>query len=104
MIGDLDDEVDTRNFHAWSLAIASGDFAAAWKINDREKKHWPSAHRQWNGKPLSGRRVSAVSVHGLGDAIQMLQYAKALRTITARLAFRVPTALLPLAPSFRTRE
>ena len=58
------------------------------------------APRQWDGKPLSGRRVSAVSVHGLGDAIQMLQYAKALRTITARLAFRVPTALLPLAPHF----
>lgn len=100
MIGDWDDDVDFRNFHTWAHEMASGDFATAWKINDREKKHWPSAHRHWDGKPLNGRWVSVASLHGLGDAIQMLQYARALRTITERLAFRVPTALLSLAPHF----
>src|SRR5206468_452756 len=55
-------------------------------------------HRLWDGEPLNGHRVIVRCLHGLGDAIQFLRYAAALRQIVAELVFEVPPRLLDLAP------
>ena len=80
--------------------MARGCFHEAWSINDEAGQHWPSAHQLWSGGSLAGKRVTVCSLHGLGDAVQMLQYAAALRRIGAAASFEAPAALTPLMPYF----
>ncbi len=87
-------------FADWCDAMARGCFNEAWSINDQARQHWPSAHQLWSGESLAGKRVTVCSLHGLGDAVQMLQYAAALEAMGVAAHFEVPEALTPLMPYF----
>lgn len=88
------------DFARWCARMAEGRFESAWKINDATGNHWPSAHQLWNGKELRGADVLLRCLHGLGDAVQMLQFAPALASLCRQTAYDVPAALRPLLPYF----
>ncbi len=69
-------------------------------MGDRQGWHWPSAHRLWDGRGLRGRDVTVRSLHGLGDAVQMLGYARRLRELGRSVRYEVPAELQPLLPYF----
>ena len=95
---------DQLKFNEWESAAGRGDFPGAWVINDRERKHWPSAHQLWDGTPLSGRMLHVKCLHGLGDAVQMFQYASRLRSIGEGVVYGVSPDFLPLARYFEGVE
>ena len=92
---------------AWSAAMRAGDFERAWEISDRVLRrrvasgetcwHWPR-HLQfiWSGVPLTGQRVLVRCYHGLGDTIQFIRFAAALREIAREVLVWAQPALLPL--------
>lgn len=84
--------------------MSVGQFSSAWQINDCTGNHWPSAHRLWpTGRDKPGTIV-VKSLHGLGDAVQMLQYALQLQSLAAHTHFHVPEVLRPLMTYFRGVE
>ena len=87
-------------FAEWCDIMARGCFDEAWSINDQARQHWPSAHQLWNGECVAGKRVTVCALHGLGDAVQMLQYAASLQRMGVEANFEVPAALAPLMPYF----
>ena len=90
-------------FSLWAGHMARGDYSKAWDINDRYERHWPSAHVLHNAS-IRNARVTVRSLHGLGDAVQMLRYAPLLRSVSSSVSYQVPSALLPLMPYFQGVE
>lgn len=93
-------DAEHERFEKWVEAMTSGSFEMAWQINDRCGSHWPSAHRLWHEQSLQGANLVVHAKHGLGDAVQMLQYTQRLRKISASIQFRVPASLEALLPYF----
>ncbi len=89
-----------ERFRDWCSAMAAGDFEEAWLINDITGNHWPSAHQFWDGRSLLNENLVVRSHHGLGDTIQMLQFATRLAGIARTVRFEVPAPLEPLLPYF----
>ena len=82
--------------------MLAGQYEAAWREADLIRARGaPDEHRVWDGEPLVDRRVMIRSVHGFGDAIQMLRYARLVRQEAARVTLQVAPSLVPLAPCFR---
>lgn len=92
---------------AWMTAMRRGDFATAWSIADdvlaarlvRGETCWHLPRHQqwlWTGAPLEGRHVLVHCYHGLGDTLQFVRFARALRRRAARVTLWVQPALLPL--------
>ena len=81
--------------------MAAGDFCQAWSINDEAHQHWPSAHQLWKGQCRTHGQITLASRHGLGDAVQMMQYAGVLCDAGISVLLRVPPALAPLLPFFK---
>ncbi len=85
----------------WLCHMLRGDFAAAWRESDGIRAFGaPDPHRFWQGEEFAGKRLIVRCLHGLGDAVQFLRYAPALRARAASLTVEVPPALLELAPMF----
>jgi hypothetical protein len=61
----------------WFCHMLAGDFEGAWRTADEIERSWPS--RVWNGDGFEGRRVLIRCVHGLGDTIQFIRYARELK-------------------------
>ena len=95
---------ECQRFESWARAMTSGSFETAWRINDCCGSHWPSAHRLWDEQSLQGASVVVHAKHGLGDAVQMLQYAQRLRDLSASVQFKVPANLGALLPYFQGVE
>ena len=93
-----------EGFEKWAEAMISGSFEMAWRINDRCGSHWPSAHQLWHEQSLQGANLVVHAKHGLGDAVQMLQYTRRLRKISASIQFKVPASLGALLPYFSEVE
>ena len=58
--------------------MLAGEFEQAWQVSDdlvRRGLH----HPVWKGQSFAGQRVLIRCVHGLGDAIQFIRYAKLLK-------------------------
>jgi hypothetical protein len=53
-----------------------GQFAEAWKESDRISRKGGDRSRLWNGKSLKGKRVIIRCLHGYGDVIQFIRYAR----------------------------
>ena len=87
-------------FQRWATAMAAGDFELGWRLNDVADSHWPSAHHLWKHRSLTKSAVEIVSLHGLGDAVQMLPLASHLRAAGCSVQFTLPAALRPLTPFF----
>ncbi len=83
-------------------AMLSGDFDSAWRTSDLLRaRNAPDPHRFWNGEDIHGARLIVRCLHGLGDTMQMLQYASRLNAQAASVLFEVPPRLLGLATCFR---
>lgn len=86
----------------WMTAMLDGDFESAWCSSDvLRARDAPDPHRFWTGKSIRGARMIVRCLHGLGDTVQMLQYAPRLNAQAASVVFEVPPRLLDLAPCFR---
>lgn len=82
----------------WIAHMLAGDFASAWRESDSIRRQGaPDPHRMWNGERLERRRIIVRCLHGFGDAIQFLRYARCLQSLAAEVTFEVPPALLELA-------
>ena len=86
----------------WMTAMLDGDFESAWQASDALRaRNAPDPHRLWNGEDLNGARLIVRCLHGLGDTVQMLQYAPHLHARAASVLFEVPPPLLNLASCFQ---
>jgi hypothetical protein len=90
---------------AWIHAMRSGDWETAWKISDDVLRQRigtaPSSlprHQQsvWTGESLHGKRVLVRCYHGLGDTIQFVRFAPALRRIARSVTIWAQPQLIPL--------
>jgi hypothetical protein len=70
---------------AWSAAMRSGDWEAAWRETDRiegprrlrQRRRGfvrEPQHLRWDGTPLDGRSVLVRCEHGLGDTLQFIRF------------------------------
>ncbi len=83
------------------LGLLTGDFDAAWREDDLQlTRGRPAYHRLWNGEELQGKKLVVRSLHGLGDAVQMLRYAPLLKSLCASVLYEVPPSLLKLSYYF----
>ncbi len=91
---------DESAFQQWSAYMASGDFAKAWDVNIRAKRHWPSAHSLFTKDLAPREELTVYGLHGLGDIVQMIQYAEWLQRMARRVTYVVPHSLEPLMTHF----
>jgi hypothetical protein len=89
----------------WMHHMRRGDWERAWRISDkalqrrrRVQQTTLPRHLQgvWNGEPLDGKRVLVRCYHGLGDTIQFVRFAPALRQIARSVIVWAQPRLLPL--------
>ena len=81
----------------WQCLALLGRYGEAWALSDSIAARTPgSPARFWDGAPLAGRRVILRSLHGFGDALQMIRYAPLLRAEAASLCVEAAPELLPL--------
>ena len=81
----------------WTCYMLAGEYERAWQESDAIRTRGaPDEHRVWDGQPLAGRHVMVRSVHGFGDAIQMLRYTSLMRSQAARLTVQVAPELVEL--------
>ena len=82
----------------WESFMLLGEYEAAWLQSDLLRSSGISdVHRLWQGESIHQRRVIVRCLHGLGDAIQFLRYARQLRDMAEELYIQVPPALVQLA-------
>lgn len=85
----------------WMVWMLSGEYRSAWRESDRIRQLGESdEHRFWLGEPIAGKRVVIRSLHGYGDAVQMLRYAPRLASLAAQVIYEVAPDLLELARCF----
>lgn len=70
-------EFDEAAGDIWYCHMLAGDFESAWRTADEIERNTHS--RVWNGEPFEGKRVLIRCVHGLGDTIQFIRYARELK-------------------------
>ena len=84
----------------WTCHMLAGNYELAWQQSDALRARGaPDEHRVWDGTSLSGRSIMVRSVHGFGDAVQMLRYAPMIRREAARLTVQLAPQLVDLARS-----
>lgn len=81
----------------WFCRMLAGDFEQAWRESDAiASRGRPDSNRLWSGRPLDGKKVIIRCLHGLGDAIQFIRFARPLSAIAARVFVEVPACLVRL--------
>ncbi len=80
------DQCDAWRWNCWMLL---GRFEEAWRVSGRIiQRGCFDPNRLWDGQPFANKRVIIRCLHGFGDAIQFLRYARLMRrsaaTITAQ--------------------
>jgi len=64
----------------WADFMMNGNFHAAWQESAWiESTGYKDPHRLWNGESWHDKCVMVRCLHGLGDAIQFIRYARLLR-------------------------
>ena len=88
----------------WMALMLAGEYKAAWRQSDAILARGnPDPHRFWTGQDVQemrGKRVMVRSLHGFGDAVQMLRYAPKLLSLAGSVVYEVAPDLLPLMPCF----
>jgi hypothetical protein len=82
----------------WMAAMLSGDFEAAWRESDDVRRRGvPDPNRFWQGEDVIGKQVIVRCLHGFGDAVQFLRYARPLRCLASRVIVECAPAMVGLA-------
>ena len=82
----------------WTCYMLAGAYEQAWQQSDALRRcNAPDPHRVWDGTAIAGKRVMVRSVHGLGDAVQMLRYMPMLAQQATRTTLQVVPELVGLA-------
>ena len=80
-----------------SCYLVSGDFQRGWPAYESRLRlpgvNLDPSLPRWTGQPLAGRRLLLLAEQGLGDTLQFVRYARALRAMGARIVLLVPPAL-----------
>jgi hypothetical protein len=83
--------------HRWKCWMLLGDFESAWKESDLiTARGTPDPNALWDGLSPAGRRVVIRCLHGYGDAIQFLRYARLLRNCAANVTVQAHPKMLTL--------
>lgn len=70
----------------WFCWMLLGCFEEAWRESDRiAARGRADPNRLWDGRPFTGKRVIIRCLHGFGDAIQFIRYARLIRREAARV-------------------
>jgi hypothetical protein len=81
----------------WICHMLRGRFETAWQESDAiAARGNPDRHRFWDGQPFEGRRVLIRCLHGLGDTIQYIRYARLIRERARSLTIEAQPALKSL--------
>ena len=90
-------DADAYAGERWKCHMLRGDFAQAWLESDaialRDK---PDGNRFWDGQPFDGKSVLVRCLHGLGDTLQFIRYAKLLRGRASRVTIESQPTLKEL--------
>lgn len=63
--------------YRWACWMLLGYFEHAWQESDAiDARSRSDSHQLWDGKPFNGNRVLIRCLHGFGDAIQFLRFAR----------------------------
>src|SRR5207248_5853495 len=88
------DECAARRWHCHMLL---GRPEEAWLESDRTTSRGaPDPNRLWDGHPFTGKRVIVRCLHGFGDAIQFLRYARLIRATAPRVVVETHPELVLL--------
>jgi hypothetical protein len=83
--------------YRWLCLMLAGRFEEAWRESDRiAARGGPDPYRLWDGQPFTGKRVLIRCLHGYGDAIQFIRYARLLRRDAARVIVQTHPQLVSL--------
>ncbi len=89
----------------WQRHMLAGDLEQAWQASDRIRaRNMPDPQRFWTGEPIVGKDIIVRSLHGLGDAVQMLRYAPQLKALARTVVWQVPPGFVELAARFEGVE
>ena len=87
-------ECAARRWYCWMLM---GDLERAWIESDCiAARDGSDPHRLWDGVPFEGKRVIIRCLHGFGDAIQFIRYARAIRSAAASVTVETHGELVRL--------
>lgn len=92
---------------AWSAAMRSGDWEAAWRATDRiegprrlrQRRRGfvrEPQHLRWDGTPLEGRSVLVRCENGLGDTLQFIRFVPDVSRRAREVTVLVQPQLLTL--------
>ncbi len=73
-----------------------GRFHEAWRESDHIEQRSVVADRLWDGLPFSGKHVIIRCLHGYGDAIQFLRYARMVRRQAAKVTVETHPEMVSL--------
>ncbi len=83
--------------YRWSCWMLSGDFERAWRESDRiAALGRPDPNRFWDGRSFRGKRVLIRCLHGYGDAIQFIRYARLVKREASRVIVQTHPELVSL--------
>jgi hypothetical protein len=81
----------------WDCWMLLGRFEEAWKESDAIlARGLRDPNRLWDGLPFAGKRVMIRCLHGFGDAIQFLRYARLVRQQAVSVAVQTHPQLVSL--------
>jgi hypothetical protein len=87
-------EADSCAGGRWICHMLLGNFENAWQESDAiAGRGKPDPQRFWDGRAFEGRRVLIRCLHGLGDTIQFIRYARLIRERAAALTIEAQPAL-----------
>jgi hypothetical protein len=83
--------------HRWYCFMLMGLFEDAWKESERIAARAPGDPVVlWDGKPFANKRVIVRCLHGYGDAIQFVRFARLLKPEARRVIIQTHPELVTL--------
>jgi len=84
--------------YRWQCWMLLGNFEEAWRESDAiSALANGGTHELWDGEPFEGKKVVIRCLHGYGDTIQFLRYAKLVRQTAARVVVETHPEMMSLA-------